>query len=160
MGNDKRVYNDIIESLNELKITNYVNDEEEHEIVFFLDNNDIPVKIKIGLEIKHELIIIISNLPFKMPVNSLDKVIDSTIATNQINLALNCGHFNLDVSTGLCCFTLATSYKNSIISKNLIKYLINYVYDVIDEYNDKLYKFATGKCTIQGFLMNINKNNS
>ena len=70
MGNDKRVYNDIIESLNELKITNYVNDEEEHEIVFFLDTNDIPVKIKIGLEIKHELIIIISNLPFKMPVNS------------------------------------------------------------------------------------------
>jgi hypothetical protein len=88
-------------------------------------------------------------MPFNMPE---DKRIDGALAICAANFGLIDGSFDYDLSDGQIVFRLTSSYRESLLSEELFKYMVMVSAGTIDKYNDRLFMLAKDMITLEKFL--------
>lgn len=127
----------------------YDNVSEKSIVHFIVTGEDIPMEFVVYVDPEKELIRILSQLPFSF---SEEKRVEGAIATCQATYKLTDGSFDYDFNTGKIYFRLTTSFRGSLISKELISFLIGYSCYVVDEYNDQFLMIDKGMLTIEDFF--------
>lgn len=148
MKKAKEVFDSLVKMLDE-RDWKYEKHEEDLLIKATIRGEDLPVTFIVLVNAKSEVVQFISSLPFNMPE---DKRVDGAIAVCKANYGLINGSFDYDLSDGEIRFRLTTSYRNSILSDDLLEYMIMVSASTVDNYNDKFFMLAKGMMTVQQFI--------
>lgn len=122
--------------------------DDKLTVTMGVNGDDLPMQLIIEVDADRELIKLLSKLPLTFPE---DKRIEGSIVTNIANIRLADGSFDYKFDTGTVYFRQVSSFKNSLIGKGLIDYMIDCACWTIDEYNDKFLMIAKGLMTVQDF---------
>ena len=145
--NSKAVYEKLCALLDEIG-WKYEKDEQKLEVNFSVVGDDIPMDFVCTVDEARQLIVINSALPVKFaPENR----VDGAIVTCYINQKLVDGNFDYDYETGAMYFRMTSSYRGSIISRDMLLYMIEYACYKVDDYNDKLTLVANGLMSVETF---------
>lgn len=148
MKNALSVYNTLCAMLDEKQVR-YEKHTNDLVVTFTLTGDDFPMQYVINIDAKRELVRLLSPIP---ALFEGDTRIAGAIATSQINYNLADGSFDFDYNKGKVLFRMTSSFKDSLISKDLFEYMVAVAGMTIDEYNDKLYMLAKGMLSIEDFL--------
>ena len=130
----------------------YSKDEDELKIALGFDGNDIPMKFLICVDPDRQLVSVLSFLPFEF---DKEKRMDAALATSYINYMLGDGSFDLSIAEGTTIFRQTTSYRGSLLSKELFLNMIAVACYTVDKYNDKLKALNDGEIEIKELLTEL-----
>ena len=122
---------------------------EDFVVHFIVGGDDIPMEFVVYIDSERELVRMMSQLPFAF---SEEKRIDGAIATCQATYKLADGSFDYDFKTGKILFRMTSSFRGSLISKELFAYMIDCSCYTVDEYNDKFLMIDKGMLSIEDFF--------
>ena len=125
--------------------------DDELKIMFGVGGDDIPMNFLIIVDADRQLVRLLSLMPFQM---NPDKRVEGAVATCVINYALADGSFDFDIETGHIMFRLTASFRESLLSEELFKYIVSIACHTIDRYNDQLSDLNDGKLSVEEFLKN------
>ncbi|MBQ7319832.1 MAG: hypothetical protein IJW97_06640 [Clostridia bacterium] len=146
------MYNTLKLALNEMEYR-YTEDVEKLRIRLTIYGEDIPMDLLIMIDADRKLIRLMSSLPFKM---SEDKRVEGSLLTNHVNYLLADGSFDYDMRDGEILFRLTASYRESLISTALLRYMINVSCSTIDKVNDKFMLVNKGAMSLSDFVKSMN----
>lgn len=146
------MYNTLKLALNEMEYR-YTEDVEKLRIRLTIYGEDIPIDLLIMIDADRKLIRLMSSLPFKM---SEDKRVEGSLLTNHVNYLLADGSFDYDMRDGEILFRLTASYRESLISTALLRYMINVSCSTIDKVNDKFMLVNKGAMSLSDFVKSMN----
>ena len=118
-------------------------------VTFTSAGDDIPMEFVVFIDTDRQLVRMLSRLPFKFPE---DNRVNGAVATSYINYKLADGSFDYDYSTGEVTFRLTATFIDSLISEDLLLYMVACACYTVDEYNDKLLMVAKGMLPIDQFI--------
>lgn len=144
------VYRTLCKALDERE-WKYGEHPEDLVITFTYTGEDIPMEFVMAVDADRQIVRMLSRLPFKFPS---DKRVDGAVATSYINYKLADGSFDYDYTTGEILFRLTATFIESIISGDLLWYMVVCACGTVDEYNDKLLMVAKGMLPIEQFIAN------
>lgn len=148
LKNAQTVYKALCDMLDE-KGVRYEKVPEKMSVHFIMSGEDIPMDIVVAIDADRELIRMFSPLPFAF---SEEKRVEGAIATCQANYKLVDGSFDYNIRDGRIIFRLTSSYAQSLISKELLAYMIACLCFTVDEYNDKFLMIDKGMLAIEDFF--------
>jgi hypothetical protein len=154
MTNDKdlkqaeAVYKSLREMLEE-RNWHYENDDENMAITCMAQGDDLPIEIIVQVDREHQIVSLFSKMPYAIPE---DRRTALAIAVSQANNGLIDGSFDFDYLNGRIIFRLTSSYRESLIGKELFTYMLMCACYTIDEYNDKFLMIAKNKMTAENIL--------
>ena len=122
---------------------------EDYEIHFTVKGDDLPMELYINIDVDREVIRLFSVLPFKINPDNYSLMAEGTVA---INDHLVNGNFDLNKDHMMMSFRMAQTYRDSLISKSVIAYILYTSLNTMDDYNDKLFMLNKGKCTLDELL--------
>ena len=123
--------------------------EEDLVISAGIKGDDFPIEFIMRVNPRSEVISFISWMPFKVEES---KRIDMALAVCAANYGMVDGSFDYDITDGTILFRLTSSYRESIISPELLEYMIMVSASTVDEYNDKFFMISKGMLTVQQFI--------
>lgn len=144
----KTVYNTLCKALDSKK-WKYQGHPEDMVVTFTSTGDDIPMEFVVFIDSDRQLVRMLSRLPFKFPE---DNRVDGAVATSYINYKLADGSFDYDYSTGEVTFRLTATFIDSLISEDLLLYMVACACYTVDDYNDKLLMVAKGMLPIDRFI--------
>ena len=144
----QNIYDTLCAMLDE-KDVKYVKHEEDLVITFTMVGDDLPMGFMLNIDAERELIRLLSPIPVTFED---DKRLEGAIATSQINYRIADGSFDYNYKKGTVIFRLTSSYIDSLISKDLLEYMVGVAGYTIDEYNDKLVMLAKGELPLEAFF--------
>lgn len=127
----------------------YEKDEEKLTISCKARGEDIPIDVRMEVEPQRQLIFFLSILPFPVPEN---RRAEMAVAVTRANFGIVDGSFDYDFVNGMIIFRLTASFRESLISKELLKYMIYVSCGTVDDYNDKLMMVAKSEMGIQEIM--------
>lgn len=142
------VYKTLCTMLDE-KDFHYERHDEDLVITFGMRGDDFPMHFVLNIDAERALVRLLSLLPVEFEG---DKRIEGAIATSQINYRLADGSFDFDYKKGSVLFRMTSSYADSIISPEVLEYMIACASFTVDQYNDKLIMLAKGMIAIDEFF--------
>lgn len=107
---------------------------------------DLPIDIRIIIDPDLLVIILLSELPFSVAKEKRDVM---AVAVAGANYRLADGSFDYNYAGGNITFRLTSSFNNSLISKELIKYMVYVSCATVDEFNDKFYDITRREMTLE-----------
>lgn len=143
--NADEVFNTLCETLDD-RHWKYDKHPEDSVVHFVVSGEDIPMEFVVYIDSEKELVRMMSQLPFAF---SEEKRVEGAIATCQATYALADGSFDYDFKTGRILFRLTSSFRGSLISKELIAYMIDCSCYTVDKYNDKFLMIEKGMLDIE-----------
>lgn len=144
----QNVYKILCDLLDE-KHLRYEKYPEDLVVTFILNGEDIPMNFILNIDAKRDLVRLLSPIPVKFEG---DKIVAGAIATCQATYCLADGSFDYDCTNGTVSFRMTSSYKDSLISKDVLEYMIAVAGYTVDEFNDKFLMIAKGVLSIEDFL--------
>ena len=144
----KNVFKAFCELLDE-KGVKYTKNKDQLAVNCILQGDDLPVAVNAVVNEREMIVLALSQLPFTVPKERRDVI---AVAVSEINAYLLDGHFDFDYHTGNINFRIFLSFANSIIDKQAFEYLIATIFDVVDEYNDKLLFISKSETGIEDAL--------
>jgi hypothetical protein len=123
--------------------------EEKLMIKSGVKGDDLPIDFIVMVRPRNEVVQLLSVMPFNMPE---DKRVDGALAICAANFGLIDGSFDYDLSDGQIVFRLTSSYRESLLSEELFKYMIMVSAGTIDKYNDRFFMLAKDMITLEKFL--------
>lgn len=142
------VFRGIVSALNR-RDWNFKSDEVERTISFGVRGNDLPVKLRIYVDMEEERIRIVSPMTFKMKE---DKRVIGTMAVAVMNYALSVGAFSMNMADGEVVYILSTSYLDSTLTEDVYESMIDLTVNTVDNYNDRLFAMNMGLLDIDEFM--------
>lgn len=142
------VYNTLCKALDSKK-WKYREHPEDMVVTFAYTGEDIPMEFVVFIDADRQLVRMLSRLPFKFPE---DNRVDGAVATSYINYKLADGSFDYDYSTGELTFRLTATFIDSLISEDLLFYMVACSCYTVDKYNDKLLMVAKGMLSVDRFI--------
>lgn len=136
----REVFSRLCDVLDEEK-WKYDRDEENLTVKFNLVGEDLPMDFLIVVDSQRQLLRILSRMSFAM---AKERRLKGAIAINNINMKLADGNFDYDYRSGRIAFRTTTSFRESLISKQLIGFMVEYSGFLVDKYNDKLLMISKG----------------
>ena len=112
----------------------YEKDEEKLAIECSARGDDLPMDITVHVDAERLLVILISHMPYKIPE---DKRTALAVAVTLANNNMVDGSFDYDFLNGRILFRLTSSFRDSLVSKEMFRYMLFVSCGTIDEYNDK-----------------------
>lgn len=109
-------------------------DEEHFRITCGAQGEDLPIKLRINVDPDRLLIMIFSEIPFPIPENRRSAL---AIAVSAANFGLIDGSFDYSYLEGGIVFRLTSSFRESLIGKDLFEYMLMCTCFTVDKYNDK-----------------------
>lgn len=140
MKQAKTVYATLCKALDS-KNWKYDEHPDDLALTFSSVGDDLPMGFVVHIDADRQLVRMFSRLPFKFPEESR---VDGAIATSIINYKLADGSFDFDYSTGDVTFRLTATFMDSLISEDLLLYMVACSCYTVDEYNDRLLMVAKG----------------
>ena len=123
----------------------YDADTDKLTIRLKLSGDDLPMDFVIRVLEKQQVISILSFMPTNMPE---DKRIGGAIATTIVTNKLADGSFDYDFMENTVTFRITASFLDSLISEELVDYLIRTACSTVDEYNHHFDALAKGTMTL------------
>ena len=122
----------------------YKKDEENLRITSSAKGDDLPIDINFSVDVERQLIMFLSKMPFTIPES---RRVALAIAVSAANFPMVDGSFDYNFSEGLIYFRLTSSFRESLLSKELFKYMLMVSCNTIDEYNDKFLLISKNEMT-------------
>lgn len=144
----RNVYDSLCEMLDEMK-WRYNKFPEDLVVRFDVTGDDLPMQFVIAVDAERQLVRLLSPVPTKF---GEDKRVEGAIATSQVNYKLADGSFDFSYEKGEVLFRMTSSFRDSLISKEMLSYMIRCACYTVDEYNDKFFMLAQGKMQIEDFF--------
>lgn len=132
----------------------YKKDDSDLTIECKVSGDDLPMDIDFRIVPGLMVIQVLSQLPFRFKE---EMRVEGAVATQLINYKLIDGSFDYNLETGSVIFRLTSSFRDSLISEELIAYMLDITAITVDDYNDKLFAFSAGMTDLEGFINAINK---
>ena len=110
---------------------------------------DLPMEIKIQVDAKRQLISLLSPMPFAVPEKRRQAL---AVAVSKANYGMVDGSFDYDYLSGRIVFRLTSSYRESLVGKEMLAYMLMCSCYTIDEYNDKFLMVAKNEMTVDEIL--------
>lgn len=129
----QEVYNTLCGLLDELEMT-YDMMEERLMIELETRGDDLPIGVRIEVDAKRQLIMLLSQIPFAVPENRRNEL---AVAVSAANFGMVDGSFDYNYQGGSIVFRMTSSYRESLIGKKLLFYMLMCSCTTIDEFNDK-----------------------
>ncbi len=142
------VYKALCEMLNE-RDWHYEKDEENLAIKCGAQGDDLPMEIIVEVDRKRQLVSLLSQMPFAVPENRRTAL---AVAVSQANNGMVDGSFDFDYLSGRIVFRMTSSYRESLIGKQLFEYMLSCACFTIDEYNDKFLMVAKNEMSAEEIL--------
>lgn len=112
----------------------YEKDEEKFTIKCSARGDDLPFELRIEVDPKKQLVSLISHMPYAIPESRRTAI---AVAVCQANNGLPDGGFDFDYLDGDILYRQTSSFRESLIGKELFRYLLGCACYTIDNYNDK-----------------------
>lgn len=96
--------------------------------------DDLFIDIKFRVDVERQLVILHSHMPFSVP-ESMRK--EMAVAVARANHGMVDGCFDYGYETGKIVFRLTTSFRSSLLAKEVYNYIMSVSCSTIDDYNDK-----------------------
>ncbi|MBP5194341.1 MAG: YbjN domain-containing protein [Clostridia bacterium] len=129
----KVTYDTLCRMLDEIN-WRYERDEENFTIDSGSSGEDLPIQFRIIVDPERMIVSLISPLPFDIPD---EKRVEMAIAVSMVNYSIVDGSFDYDYTDGTLLFRMTSSFRESLIGKDVFKYMIAVSCKTIDDYNDK-----------------------
>lgn len=127
----------------------YKKDDEKLEIKCGAQGDDLPMELKIMVDSKRLLIAIYSFMPFEVPESRRKEM---AVAVARANYGMVDGSFDYDYNTGKIVFRITSSYRDSLVGKDMCEYLLMCACFTIDRYNDKFLVISKNDMTIDEII--------
>ena len=127
----------------------YQKDEDNLSIKCGAQGDDLPMEIIVKVDDDRKLVTLISFMPYAVPENRRSAL---AVAVSQANNGMVDGSFDYSYLTGRIMFRMTSSYRESLIGKNLFDYMITCACYTIDEYNDKFLFVAKNEMSTEEIL--------
>ena len=98
---------------------------------------------------QRQLVSLLSQMPFAVPENRRTAL---AVAVSQANNGMVDGSFDFDYLSGRIIFRMTSSYRESLIGKELFTYMLSCACYTIDEYNDKFLMVAKNEMSAEEIL--------
>ena len=145
--NAKKVYETLCGALDSIG-WRYDRHDDDFIVTLGVNGEDIPMWLVLGVDADKELIRCMSRIPVEF---DSENMVDGSIACAYATWRIIDGRFALDISKGEVNFEIASSFAGSLISKELIKYLVGTAVNTIDDFNDGIVAVANGSMSIGDF---------
>lgn len=142
------VYKALCEMLEE-RDWHYEKYEEELTIKCGAQGEDLPMEIIVEVDRQRQLVSLLSQMPFAVPENRRTAL---AVAVSQANNGMVDGSFDFDYLSGRIVFRMTSSYRESLIGKQLFEYMLSCACYTIDEYNDKFLMVAKNEMSAEEIL--------
>ena len=142
------VYKSLCEMLDDHE-WHYERDDENLSIHCGAQGDDLPIEINIEVDMKRQLVTLMSNMPFAVPESRRTAL---AVAVSQANNGMVDGSFDYDYLSGRIIFRMTSCYRESLIGKDLLAYMLMCACYTIDEYNDKFLMVAKNEMSIEEIL--------
>ena len=142
----------LCETLDDMGWT-YTKDPDKLTIYSGASGEDIPIDLRIEVDPDKQLVSLLSLLRFEVPESDR---IELALAVCTVNHILVDGNFDYNVFDGKIIFRLTSCIKNTIVSKELFKYIILVSCKTVDDYNDSLYMLSNKQIDLSQFEKKIN----
>ena len=148
------VYNTIIRHLDGagLKYKTMPGQGDDMMINFTMKGKDLPMEFFIVVDVDREIIMIKSPDFTTFPA---EKISDAAMAVCAINYAIADGSYALDVKDGNVMWTMTSSFAGSLISEEVIHYMIAISIITVDKFNDMFMMLNMGILDIDTFIEKI-----
>ena len=127
----------------------YKRDDEALRIQCGAQGEDLPIDIMIEIDQKRMLVTLLSKMPFTIPENRRKEL---AVAVSQANNGMVDGSFDYDFLSGRILFRLTSSYRESLIGKTMLEYMLICSCQTVDDYNDKFLLVAKNNMTVDEIL--------
>ncbi|MCM1306958.1 MAG: YbjN domain-containing protein [Bacteroides sp.] len=144
----QNVYKALCEMLDERE-WHYEKFDEDLTVKCGVQGDDLPMEMLIEVDKTRQLVTLLSFMPFAIPENRRTAL---AVAVAQANNGMVDGSFDFDYARGKIIFRMTTSYRASLIGKELFAYMLACAGYTIDEYNDKFLTVAKNEMSIDEIL--------
>lgn len=121
-------------------------DDEKLKINYGVNGDILHMDFTITIDAERQLVRLYSKLPYRFPKNRL---MHGAAATAAVNYALADGSFDYDITDGTLHFRMTTSYRQSDVTTEALKYLFDYSTWAIDKYNFKILSVAADVLSLE-----------
>lgn len=139
----KNVFGLLCEVLDENDIK-YKKSKGAFALEFSVHGEDLSVPLDIVVDADLSDVLIMSALPFVIPKERREAI---AVAVCEINSYVADGCFDFQYQTGEITFRISANFSNSIVSKDLLDYLVLRAIKTIDEFNDRFLFFSKSDMT-------------
>lgn len=147
MDRAREIYATLCKSLDDRE-WHYEKDEENLVVTCGVSGDDIPMRLIMRVMPRHQLVQVLSPLPFDIPE---DKRIDLALALTMVNNRLINGSFDFDLGNGRTVFRLTTAFMDSSLDTEVFDYMVGVTAATVDEYNDKIMMLSKGMIELSAF---------
>ena len=144
----KTVYKSLCDML-DARDWHYKRDDEALMIYSGAQGDDLPMQFRIEVDQVRQLVTLLSQMPFTVPENRRAEL---AVAVSQANNGMVDGSFDYDYTSGIIIFRLTSSYRESLIGKDLFEYMLMCSLTTIDNYNDKFLAVSKNDMTVEDIL--------
>ena len=127
----------------------YQKDEEKLMVSFGVNGENIPMTVGIVCNLDMQILQLISFMPFNAPSHRMSELASSICV---INYRLAMGSFDLSLDDGTIMFKLSSSFRETLISTELVRSLIYVVCSTVDESNGDLFALCNGDVTLKNIM--------
>ena len=123
--------------------------ESDLTIKSAVKGDDLPIEFVMKVNPRNQVVSFISWMPFKIDEA---KRLDMALAVCAANFGMADGSFDFDIESGALIFRLTTSYRESVLSKDIFEYMLYLSSATVDKYNDKFFMISKGMLSVQQFI--------
>lgn len=127
----------------------YKKNEEELTISCGAQGDDLPIELYVKVDVKRQLVSLLSGMPFAVPEERRTAI---AVAVSKANYGLVDGSFDFNYHNGKIVFRMTSSFRESLIGKEMLEYMIFCSCYTIDEYNDKFLTVVKNDMTLDEIL--------
>lgn len=127
----------------------YDRDDENLVIKCGANGDDLPIDIRIKVDIERQIVSLYSQLPFKVPEE--DRVM-AAVAVSAANYNMVDGNFDYNISSGSIIFRLTSSFRESLVSKDMFEYMLFISCSTVDRYNDRFLMLIKHAISLEDFI--------
>ena len=128
---------------------NYERHDEDLVISCTVRGDDFPMEILFFVYADREIVQLLSPMPYHI---NEDKRADAAIAVAVANYGLINGSFDYDMSDGEIRFRATQAFMDSILGKEVFRYMLAAASNSIDKYNDRFFMLNKGMMTVEQFI--------
>ena len=144
----KAAYDTLCEMLKERE-WHYESDEDNFTIMCGARGEDLPMEIRVQVDPERLIVTLVSQMPFSVPE---DKRVEMALAVSAVNYALVDGSFDYNFVDGTLLFRMTSSYRESLVGKDMFEYMLYVSCKTIDDYNDKFLMIIKEKMTLEDLV--------
>ena len=144
----KIVYKSLCDMLDE-KSWRYKRLDDKLTIECGAQGDDLPIQLRIEVDAERMLVVLLSQMPFAVAENRRSAL---AVAVSAANYNMVDGSFDYNYLNGNIVFRLTSCFRDSLIGKDMLEYMVACSCYTIDDYNDKFLAVSKNNMSVSEIL--------